>query len=417
MTQAHFGLLGRTLAHSYTPTIYRELAGIDYVMFEREPEEVEAFLKGDEWLGTNVTIPYKRAVLDHLDELSDIAERLGNVNTITREADGRLKGDNTDYYGFECLLESLGRDLTGKKAVVFGANGGAGTTVCTVLADKGIEVVKVGRKGPVTYKELSQHADAALAVNCTPSGMYPACPGRPCGLGDLTGLEAVIDIVYNPVRTGLMLEAEALDIPHRSGLMMLVAQAALACERYLGKQISLERIAEVTELIENTEQNIALIGMPGSGKTRVGQNIARMLGREHVDIDAALEDELGCTCSSYIKRKGEDAFRARETEVLSKVAKKSRLVISTGGGIVMRAENYPLLHQNSHIVMLNRKLSELSRKNRPITQRDGIDKLAEIRMPMYRSWADVIVDSLETPAKTAQAAIELLPPMLSTTEE
>ena len=227
----------------------------------------------------------------------------------------------------------------------------------------------------------------------------------------------MIDIVYNPVRTGLMLEAEALDIPHRSGLMMLVAQAALACERYLGKQISLERIAEVTELIENTEQNIALIGMPGSGKTHVGQNIARMLGREHVDIDAALEDEFGCTCSSYIKRKGEDAFRVRETEVLSKIAKKSRLVISTGGGIVMRAENYPLLHQNSHIVMLNRKLSELSRKNRPITQRDGIDKLAEIRMPMYRSWADVIVDSLETPAKTAQAAIELLPPMLSTTEE
>ncbi len=417
MTEPHFGLLGRTLGHSYTPTIYRELAGIEYVMFEREPEQVGEFLKGSEWLGTNVTIPYKRTVLEYLDELSDTAERLGNVNTITRTDDGRLRGDNTDYYGFLCLLRSLNLDFSGKKALVFGANGGAGTTVCTVLVDEGLEVVKVGRSGPVTYEELNQHTDAALAVNCTPSGMYPACPGRPCSLGELTGLEAVIDIVYNPVRTGLMLEAEGLYIPHRSGLLMLVAQAAQACERYLGSDISLERIIEVTELIENTEQNIALIGMPGSGKTRVGQSIARKLGREHVDIDAALEERLGCTCSTYIKSKGEDAFRVRETEVLADICKRSRLVISTGGGIVMRDENYPLLHQNSHIIMLNRKLSELARKNRPITQRDGIEKLAEIRMPRYRSWADIIVDSRKTPAQTAAAAIKLLPPMLNTTEE
>ncbi len=417
MPDARFGLLGRTLKHSYTPTIYRELAGIDYAMFEREPEDVEAFLAGDEWIGTNVTIPYKRAVMPYLDELSDTAARLGNVNTITRLKDGRLRGNNTDYYGFKCLVDSLGMDVAGKKAVVFGATGGAGTTVCTVLEDMGMSIVKIGRKGPVAYGELGDHADAALAVNCTPAGMYPHCPGRPCTLEALTGLEAVLDIVYNPVRTGLAIEAESRGIPCRTGLLMLVGQAAQACELYLGSQISLDRICEVTELIGNTEQNIALIGMPGSGKTRVGQNIAKKLGREHIDIDHELEARLGCTCSAFIKEHGEAAFREQETAALADVAKRSRLVISTGGGVVTRPENLPLLHQNSHIVMLNRKLSELSRKNRPISQRDGIEALAKQRLPLYRAWADLVIDSRDSAAHTADAVIDALPPMLATTEE
>jgi len=228
----------------------------------------------------------------------------------------------------------------------------------------------------------------------------------------LDALEGVIDIVYNPARTGLMLEAERRGIPCIGGLLMLVAQAAQAVERYTGKATPRERILDVTERLSRREQNIALIGMPGSGKTRVGEQIAQLTGREHIDLDRALEERLGMPCADYIVERGEAAFREQETAALSDISKRSGLVLSTGGGVVTRDENYPLLHQNSKIVMLNRKLEELAHKGRPITARDGIDKLAEQRMPRYRAWADHIIDSRDCAANTAQALLDTLPPAL-----
>ena len=268
-TTRPYGVLGRVLGHSYTPTIYKELAGLEYVRFEREPEDLEAFMTGDEWEGTNVTIPYKRAVMDYLDELSPLAERMGNVNTITRLPDGLLRGDNTDYFGFQCLVEELGVEVADKKALVLGATGGAGTTASMVLDDLDAIVVPVGRTSEVNYDNIAQQSDAMLLVNCTPAGMFPHCPDAPCALEGLDALEGVIDIVYNPARTGLMLEAERRGIPCIGGLLMLVAQAAQAVERYTGKATPHERILDVTERLSRREQNIALIGMPGSGKTRV----------------------------------------------------------------------------------------------------------------------------------------------------
>lgn len=407
-----YGVLGRVLGHSYTPAIYKELAGMDYRRFEREPEELEAFINGDEWEGVNVTIPYKRAVMEYLDELSPIAKRLGNVNTIVRLADGRLRGDNTDYYGFKCLVESLGIDVAGMRAVVFGGTGGAGATVLTVLADMGVEAISVSRSGDVTYGDLESLENIEIAVNCTPVGMFPNCPDTPCALDALPDLKAVLDIVYNPARTGLILEAERRGIPCASGLLMLVGQAAAAVERYTGETISLERTIEVTDRLSASVQNIAIIGMPGCGKTRGGQALAAQLNRPHVDIDRELETRLGCSCSEYIKTNGEAAFRAEETACLADVAARSGQVISCGGGIVMRPENYDLLHQNSRIALINRPLQDLAKGGRPITARDGVEKLAEIRMPLYRDWADIQVDSQKTPQETARAIACLLPPMI-----
>ena len=312
-----YGVLGRVLGHSYTPTIYKELVGLEYVRFEREPEDLEAFMTGNEWEGTNVTIPYKRAVMDYLDELSPLAERMGNVNTITRLPDGRLRGDNTDYFGFQCLVEELGVEVAGKKVLVLGATGGAGTTASMVLGDLGAAVVPVGRTSEVNYGNIAQQSDAALLVNCTPAGMFPHCPDAPCTLEGLDALEGAIDIVYNPARTGLMLEAERRGIPCIGGLLMLVAQAAQAVERYTGQVTPRERILDVTERLSRREQNIALIGMPGSGKTRVGEQIALLTGREHIDLDAALEKRLGMPCADYIVERGEAAFREQETAALS----------------------------------------------------------------------------------------------------
>lgn len=411
-TARPYGVLGRVLGHSYTPVIYRELAGIDYRKFEVEPEHLLEFMRSDVWEGVNVTIPYKKDVYEIVDDVSPIAQRLGNVNTVTRLVDGRLRGDNTDYFGFKVLLESLGLSLAGKKAVVFGGDGGAGTTVRTVLADMGMDPVSIGREGADTYEKLDLHADAALAVNCTPVGMYPNCPAAPCTLDALPNLEGFIDIVYNPARTGLMMEAEKRGIPCAGGLLMLVAQAAQAVERYTGDIISVDRMLDVTKRLSATEQNIVLIGMPGCGKTRVGEQLEKLLGRERIDIDQALAERLGMSCADFIEQQGEVAFREQETAMVAEVAKQSRLIISCGGGVVTRPENYPLLHQNSLIVMLNRPLEELSKKGRPITARDGIEALAERRMPLYRSWADIVIDSLNCAANTAQAVCDALPPML-----
>ena len=420
MAQQPYGVLGRTLGHSYTPWIYRELAGLDYRRFEVEPEDVATFLAGDAWEGVNVTIPYKVVAAGLVDELTDTARRLGNVNTITRAADGHLVGDNTDYFGFEMLVTSLGVDLAGKRALVFGGHGGAGSTAMTVLADLGANPVSVCRTRDegasrasawpsITYDELATASDASLAVNCTPVGMYPACPDQVCSLEALPALEAVVDIVYNPARTGLMMEAERRGVACAGGLLMLVAQAAAAVRRYTGAEIGLDRIREVTQLLDAHEENIALIGMPGCGKTRVGEALARMLGREHVDIDRELEAECGTSCHAFITEQGEDTFRAAETACLARIAGRSGLVISCGGGVVTRDANYALLHQNSRIIMLDRPLAELSAKGRPITQRDGVEKLAQERMGHYRAWADEIVTSRENADATARWIIDQHP--------
>ena len=412
MATRPYGVLGRVLGHSYTPTIYRELAGLDYRRFEREPEELEAFLKGDEWEGVNVTIPYKRAVIPHLADMSDIARRLGNVNTITRREDGTLYGDNTDYNGFKCLVESLGIDVTGMRAAVFGGTGGAGATVMAVLADMDVEAISISRHGEHTYDNLKNLAEIELAVNCTPVGMYPNCPDSPCSLDDLPDLKAVVDIVYNPARTGIILEAEKRGIPCTSGLLMLVAQAAQAVERYTGKPIELARTYDVTRRLAATEQNVAIIGMPGCGKTRGGKALASLLDRPFVDIDQELESRLGCSCSEYIEQQGEEAFRQQETACLADVSKRSGQVISCGGGVVTRPENYPLLHQNSAIVMIDRALSQLATHGRPITARDGIQALASARMPIYHAWADYEIASQDSPMRTASLIRDTLPPMI-----
>ncbi|TXF36716.1 hypothetical protein E4J93_04830 [Collinsella sp. BA40] len=408
MKQRPYGVLGRLLGHSYTPVIYRELAGLDYRTFEREPEEVASFLAGDSWEGINVTIPYKRDVMPYLDDVSPIARRLGNVNTITRLPDGRLRGDNTDYYGFRVLIQSMEIDLAGKTALVFGGDGGAGSTCCTVLSDLGMEVHPVARAGAVTYDDLGRWGHAAVAVNCTPVGMYPACPASVCSLDALSGLEGLIDIVYNPARTDLMMQAERRGIPCAGGLLMLVAQAARAVELYTGEVISHERMLEVTRHLASAEENIVLIGMPGSGKTQVARSISELTGRPHIDTDHVIAERHAMTCEDFINKHGEAAFREEETRVLQETASKSGTVISCGGGVVERTANYELLHQNSRIVMLDRSLAELSVDGRPLSKREGVEQLAARRMHAYRTWADIVVDVQGTAADTARDVLSKL---------
>ena len=393
-----YGVLGRVLGHSYTPTIYKELAGLEYVRFEREPEDLAAFMMGDEWEGTNVTIPYKRAVMEHLDELSPLAERMGNVNTITRLADGRLRGDNTDYFGFQCLVEELGVEVAGKKALVLGATGGAGTTASMVLGDLGAIVVPVGRTSEVNYGNIAQQSDAALLVNCTPAGMFPHCPDAPCTLEGLNALEGVIDIVYNPARTELMLEAERRGIPCIGGLLMLVAQAAQAVERYTGQVTPRKRILDVTKRLSRREQNIALIGMPGSGKSTVGVVLAKRLGRRFVDSDLVIQERHGKLLHELITEHGVEGFWQIESNVNASLNLENS-IIATGGSACYEPEGMQHLRDISTVVYLKLPYEEVEQRlgdlnARGVTLQPGqtLRDLYEERTPLYEKYADLIID-------------------------
>ena len=281
------GLLGWKLGHSYSPAIHERLADYSYRLFEVEPEDLGAFLQEGAFDGLNVTIPYKKDVIPYCAELSDTARAIGAVNTLVRRADGTLWGDNTDAYGFSMLVQSSGADVAGKKALVFGS-GGASATAQYVLRQLGArEVVVISRHGEDNYENLDRHADAQIAVNTTPVGMYPNTGVSPVDLHRLPRLEATLDVVYNPARTEFLLQAEARGLPRANGLLMLAAQAKKSCEDFTGEPVDDAKIFSITKALEAQMHNVILIGMPGSGKTTIGTLVAKRLGRTFVDAGSA----------------------------------------------------------------------------------------------------------------------------------
>ena len=398
-----YGLLGRKLGHSYSPRIHRLLGGYDYGLFEKEPEELEGFLREGGFRGLNVTIPYKKAVLPFLDDLTPTARRLGNVNTIVRQTDGRLLGHNTDYDGFRSLIFRSELEISGKKALVLGS-GGASQTATAVLQDLGAQPVVISRTGENNYGNLRRHADAALVVNATPVGMFPDTGIRPLDLDRLPRLEGVVDLIYNPARTRLLLDAEARGIRTMNGLWMLVAQAWGSAGMFLGRPLPEEEISRVYGILRREMENIILIGMPGCGKSTVGQALADRLGRPFVDADRELEKRHGISIGAYIPSQGEAAFRALETEVLRDLGKQSGLVMATGGGCVTREENYDLLHQNGTILRLDRE--RLATEGRPLSR--DLEELARRREPLYRRFADGAVHNNGTVAETVEKILEVL---------
>ena len=398
---APFGLLGRRLGHSWSPQIHRALAGYDYELFCVEPEDLEAFLRDTPCRGLNVTIPYKKAVIPLCAELSERARRLGSVNTMVRRAKGWY-GDNTDCLGFRAMLSPF--DVGGAKALVLG-NGGAGTMAVQTLRDMGARVDVVSRSGPVNYENMDR--DAEFIVNCTPVGMWPETWQRPVDLREFPRCRGVADLIYNPLRTRLLLDAEALGIPAVSGLGMLVVQAKYAAELFTGTEIPDERAGAVLNNLRAQMENLVLIGMPGCGKTAVGKLLAERLDRPFFDADALLTERYGDIPTIFAEQ-GEEAFRAMETEILEELGKQSGAIIATGGGCVTRPENYPLLRQNGRIIRLCRPIEALPTEGRPLSQSTPLAALLERREPLYASWAEITIDNNGTPEDAAQAILEAI---------
>lgn len=400
------GLIGEHLGHSFSAIIHKKIADYSYELRELTPCDVGNFVKDGGFDAFNVTIPYKKTVMPFLDSISDEARRIGAVNTVVRRSDGSIEGYNTDYFGFAATVAKLCVSVKGKKAVILGS-GGACATVRTVLADMGAEpIIVVGRHLDDNYENISRHADARIIVNTTPVGMYPNCGESPIRLSDFPVCEACLDLIYNPARTALLLEAERLNIPHINGLYMLVAQAVKAYEFFTGDKADPSVIDRITEEISFDTQNIILIGMPGCGKSVVGKEIASVLNRPFLDADEEFEKMHGQTPAHVISALGEETFRELEHKTLSELCKRSGVVIATGGGAVTRERNYNVLRQNGSVVYLRRELSRLATGGRPLSQKIGVEDLYARRREAYERFAHVTVDSAEEVSLTAKIIIE-----------
>ena len=405
----HCGLLGEKLSHSYSPRIHKELGDYEYLLYEKSPRELEDFILNGCWDGLNVTIPYKKTLMAYCTELSPRAAEIGSVNTLIKRKDGSIYGDNTDAFGFELLVKKLPIDPKGKKALVLGS-GGASRAVIRVLKELGAGEIKIiSRTGEDNYENLSRNYDAEIIVNTTPLGTYPNNGSQAVDLSYFKNCKAVFDLVYNPARTALIMQAESLCIPCAGGLYMLVGQAKRSAELFSGKTIDDIKIQEIFNMLSGEMENIALIGMPGCGKSSVGEEISKITGRAFYDIDALIEEKIQMSIPEFFKSYGEAAFRKIETETLEEISKLSGSVISCGGGIVTKEENYKLLHQNSKIVWLKRELSKLPIEGRPVSQSRKISDIYRERQGLYRAFSDFSVEnklSIEAAAKEVLEALK-----------
>lgn len=397
------GLLGEHLKHSFSPEIHKRLASYEYSLFEVEKENLSAFLSARQFDGLNVTIPYKKAVLPYLDNLSDVAKRLGSVNTVVKADTGSLYGDNTDYYGFLELLKYNDISVSGKKVLILGS-GGASVSVLAAIEDMGGRCVVISRSGENNYGNIEKHSDADVIVNTTPVGMYPENGKTPLDLKIFKRLESVVDIIYNPLKTKLLLEAESLGLKTANGLYMLVAQAARSSELFTNSKIDDKKLEAVYKDILRLKQNIVLVGMPGCGKTSLANFLGQRLNMAVVDTDCLIEEKIKTTIPEYFKTHTEEQFRSIESEAIAEAGKMSGVIISTGGGCVTTLKNYEPLHQNGTIVWIKRDLNNLPKDNRPLSQKTDMAEMFRKREPLYKNFADFSVEN-NTDIQTAAEKI------------
>lgn len=402
-----FGLLGRTLGHSYSPRIHGALGNTHYELFEREPSQLQTFFADPELKGINITIPYKVNALEACDVIDPRAKRIGCVNTMVRKNE-KWYGYNTDYDGFVFTLNHASIDVSNKDCIILG-DGASSATVHVALEDLGAKsIIHLSRKTAPFYGDApNYYKTAQIIINCTPIGMYPHNPANLIDITQFTKLEGVVDLIYNPRRTILLLQAEMMNIPHCDGLPFLVAQGVEAANHFQGESFGTKEIEQILRDMRREKENIILIGMPGVGKTTVGKAIGEAMGRPWIDADQELEKEIG-DISTYITEQGEPAFREKETKVIAKLGTQTGLVISTGGGCVTIPQNYAHLRQNGRIYQLTQPIENLSTTGRVLSS-GGLERLREleeIRTPMYESFAQCIVEHNRNAPETVATILE-----------
>lgn len=412
-----YGLIGEKLGHSFSKIIHEKLADYTYDLHPLPKQELASFLEKKEFRAINVTIPYKIDVMPYLYEIDQRAQAVGSVNTIVNR-NGNLYGYNTDFGGFLYLLKHNNIDVKNKKVLVLG-KGGASKAIIAVLhylqAKQIITVYYKQSNDAITYEQCQKlHNDADVIINTTPVGMYPNLDGCPIDLEHYTNCNAVVDIIYNPIKTKLLLEAQKHNMIAVGGLEMLIAQAKYAVEIFLNTSIPEYKIDDIYKEMLFEKKNVVLIGMPSSGKTTIGAELAKLLHKDFVDIDAQIVSKIGMPISNYFEQYGENAFREIETEVTKEFAGKNNIVISTGGGCIKKLENMLYLSMNGVILLVERDLSKLIvGEGRPLSSSiNAIEKMYQERFPLYMRYSQKSIQNnttTEYAVKQAQIAyMELL---------
>ncbi len=407
-----YGLIGERLGHSFSRIIHERLGDYEYELCELKKEEVEGFIKRRDFLGINVTIPYKETVIPYLDYIDEAAREIGAVNTVVNRG-GRLYGYNTDFYGMKALIERLGIEVSGKKAVILGTGGTQKTARATLRALGAGEILITSRRageGVITYEELyREHTDAEIIVNTTPVGMYPKGGVSPANVSKFDRLVGVIDAVYNPLSTHLILGARERGIPAEGGLYMLVAQAIRAAEIFLDKKYQGTVLDEIYSEIYEKKENIILIGMPSSGKSSVGRRISELLGREFLDTDSLIKENVGMEIPEIFKTLGEEKFRDYESEAVREAAARGGIIIATGGGAILREENIRALRSNGRLYFIDRPLECLiPTADRPLSSdRAAIEKRYKERYPIYTAVCDEHIDGGGTQDEVAMRILKV----------
>ena len=397
-----YGLIGRKLGHSYSVPIHEGLGNAAYRLYELEPEEIEGFVRDPDLRGMNVTIPYKVEVMKYLDVIDPVAREIGAVNTIVRR-EGRLYGYNTDHIGFCRMLEHGDIEIKDKKVLVLGSGGASKTAVLCCKRLGASSVTVISRSGEDNYDNIQKHSDAQVIVNCTPVGMHPNNLVSPVDLSVFPKLEGVADMIYNPLRTALMMQAEQLNIKNVCGLLMLTSQGVAAHEYFFDTKTAEGTDIELLKKLGSQSQNIVLVGMPGSGKSTVGRFLAKISGRPTLETDALIEERAGKTIPEIFAQDGEEAFRHIESAVIRDCGKQKGMIIMTGGGAVTRGENYPALHQNGRIYEITRDITKLATKGRPLSKNmDALKEMYAVRKPMYEAFRDVSVENSAAAEETAR---------------
>ena len=408
-----FGLIGEKLGHSYSKEIHNLIADYRYELREVKKEELGAFMAERDFSGINVTIPYKKSVMDYLDVISDDAKKIGAVNTVVNR-DGKLYGYNTDFYGLKALLIHNGVSVRNKKVLILGSGGTSDTAYNVVTGLNAKEAIKVSRTkkdGFVTYDEAARlHSDADVIINATPVGMYPDDDGVPVNIGLFPSLSAVIDAIYHPLRTNLVSDAENRGIKACGGLYMLVAQAVYAAALFENKKPDENLIDDVYWKILNDKRNIVLIGMPSSGKTTIGKALAARMGKRFADTDELIVGTTGKSIPEIFEEEGEKVFREIEKKVICDIAVNDGTVIATGGGVILDEKNVLALKRNGVIVYLDRKIDNLiATDSRPLSSNvDDLKKLYAKRKPLYEKYAEITIDDNDDVATVVRRAEEAL---------
>lgn len=406
-----YGLIGEKLGHSYSKKIHESFGKYDYALIELGKNSFIAFMEARNFTGINVTIPYKREVIPFCDALTPIAKAIGSVNTMYFR-DGKLVGDNTDYYGFNYMLHQSAISLKAKKVLILGAGG---SSLMVVKATKDLEAKELivasrtGLDATISLRQTIEHADSQIIINATPVGMYPQNGESLVSLKDFPLCEGVIDLIYNPLLTHFLYEAKSLKIPFSNGLSMLVAQAYKAFELFTGTNLETDMIEGTIFLLEKEIKNIVLTGMPGCGKTTLGLLLAEKLKRPFVDTDDLIEKRIGMAIPLFFEASGEEEFRKIESEVTKEVGKYQGHVISTGGGIVLNPLNMEALSQNGTVLFLDRPLENLASAGRPLSKSlNSLRVMASQRIPLYKRHSDYIINVLDNPYENLNFILKVL---------